>query len=559
MTILPLRGSLLRRSAAGDLSRIAPRNRYSFFGSSPLTRRVWRAAANRITIAGGPTIGTGGPRYFRSVSLPNVRNITGESKKAVKEGLGKKVLVLLGGTTQTALHLTKEWLKKGSEYRVVICSRKKELPKRFRIDPEIHPRVQLKVVCQGDYQSSEKMKKHFQEIIGNQQGEVDTLAGVSFIGEATPSKEATLEDMNVKPIVNMAKAIKDMAKLVNHVGIVDIGSIAARDICPRKCSYVESRLQAQRELQEVATSIKEQHSHLESCIAITIRPGVILTPYEHRPFGPDQLTRIVKIGERRIGIQVGSGKQPLSVVSAEDLAAVIGNVLDMKGCCIRGVIDAGGPRHTMEELSQFYSRRQGGVMHTFYLPHRISQWVGRNAPIGRIAEYSGLYMECLDIDGMEAEQCKEFDQLLGRPARTLEDIYPQSEPMPIHYPPVGELIRKSAKVFWKSSVARRDLVKIMLAEAGPMIGSIFRGIMGREARFSHVSECSCRAENPNKARLRVEKKDGTRVTLEEMLKEQRSQDSYKLSPEVKKHYRENVVCNTLLINRLQRFDKTIRE
>ena len=265
---------------------------------------------------------------------------------------------------------------------------------------------------------------------------VQTCA-LPILGSAILSGSQTFAEVNISPVINTSKAILKYSKAtsVKDITLINISSIAASIIDPEKCSYVKSRVRADQDLLALARRkrIKDPELTLK---ALSLRPGMIKSAFEPSgDFCPWDMEQFVNMP---FLIVPGSGKQEIPVLDVDDLVDVILNCVDSKEQ-LSEIIDAiTQHRVTYNEIMEMYLNRRNRNIPKVYIPLGVMQEVSNTIPYGKIAPYSGMLFEVMDHKEVPAISHKRFEELLGRPSKSIEDIYPKGQKYVFHVPPIKE-------------------------------------------------------------------------------------------------------------------------
>jgi hypothetical protein len=347
-----------------------------------------------------------------------------------------EMLVIPGGSSVTAGVIALSWLKANPHREVLFIVRKKEDIHNIE---ELKGRVQWLVMPDEGYLDKatlyESLDFAFKDL------DIAKIAMVSCIGKATLSGKETFTDINVSPLINTSRAILKYASRtgVKDISLINISSIAASLIDPDKCAYVKSRVKSDEGLLALAMAKKKKPKNEALVVkAVSMRPGMIKSAVDTKgdfcPWDMEQFANMPFL------IVPGSGEQEIPILDVDDLVDAILNCTDSKEDLFE-IIDAiGQERVTYNQIMAMYLNRLNKKLLNVYIPSGLMQQVSNTIPYGKIAPYSGLLFEVMDHKDAPVLSHKRFEEVLRRPTKSLEEIYPKGREYVFHFPPVKDHI-----------------------------------------------------------------------------------------------------------------------
>lgn len=292
-----------------------------------------------------------------------------------------------------------------------------------------HPKLKLLQLKHEEYNDSERIahiiRSSREQKTYDLLGIGNTLGGTnSTLGK--PDSKKTLEQLNIHTpgsfIAGALEAAKDFA---GKKTVVNLSSIAATISNLERCTYAQVRLAGEKKISEISF---DKGAHLVT----NIRIGIVLNPFEKK-VGSDVV--VLDNGHnhspenwkgKRLITVVGSGKQSQQPVTSD--------------CVAEGVVNAAkrnyGPENwTVNGVSRDVISQQGVLTYftqgktivCIHIPYEVGYAMTKLASTGRLQPYAVAILENLDKNTGTLMDPTDFEKLLERPAKRMDDLYQKAE------------------------------------------------------------------------------------------------------------------------------------
>ncbi len=334
------------------------------------------------------------------------------------DGKDIKMLVIAGGSATSADELIRQHLIKGHDREVVLIVRDE---KDVHNSPAFCGRVQWIVLSKDGYKDKKALERSLECALEGKH--LAQIGFTSFAGAAICKGSETLEDINVVPMINTAKAVTKFALRngIKDVTLLNFTSISVSLVDEECCPDVKARATAERKHLALAKKIKAMHPEI-LLKAVVFRPGLIKTPWEvgahFVPWDLEQLANAPLV------LIPGSGTQPFFLTSLESLSKVMLNCYDSKEDLCETVEAVSEHCYTYGEIMDVLTNRLGVSPLKLYVPSDLVKTVGTNFPFGRLAGYSGYVLEISDYEKIPTISTKRFHELGGEDT-SLEEFFPK--------------------------------------------------------------------------------------------------------------------------------------
>lgn len=289
---------------------------------------------------------------------------------------------------------------------------------------------------------------YWYEIIGQHAQQSSEVVLINTIGQASPPNGLTLDDVNVRPVVALAKAGKEFA--ANHPGVkvtvVQISAIAALYL--QNDAYGISRAKADRKVVKLGNDnpLNNYKTLVLQLPFIYVEPQVDLNKlgnYVIKGLHPWSMEQIAGLP---IVPLAGWGKQIVYPVNLKDVTAAIARASTLTNSLAIEV--KGGSALTQKELINFYAKLRNKSIVCVPMPSSILGIILDQFPHGLLAGYAPRVMSGLsDIPSRDTEE--PFDKLLGRSATTIEEDHKEIKPTNVRFasPPIADhLLAHAGKI-----------------------------------------------------------------------------------------------------------------
>lgn len=343
--------------------------------------------------------------------------------------------------------------------RIIACSRRE----RDSIDPK---RLQWLQTKEEDITDPEM----WLDALATHAGKSQRVSVVNLIGAAVPPKGKSLEDVNVKPVLAVHRALQDFADAYTEI---DASMVHVSSICASVLGDDHDYSSMRKFVDESLTVDTDRVN------AVVFRPGLVFNDLCEgnmvnmgHPYSPEQFATLP------FHPVIGSGEQIQQPVHQGDLGEAI---INATYATEDAIIDAVGPESmTQAEMFEFFVKLKGGTFRKIRIPYAFGHVMAKHFPMGRIAPYSIAAFEKLDDPEDQPFPVEPFQRYVGHELKSMSDVYlkvdGQEGPIILARPPVMRHIRQIAKKLILDQHARSDVIDAVRRD-GLTIGSEISRVM----------------------------------------------------------------------------------